>query len=153
MKTLVPTELSACSGCLNHVLGKGLSNESNTVRGPPPPASSRSPDMPPSASLHRATTSEVFLLCALSELERGWRGPDERDCGRSGEAAAGGGGGPLDFRPGCAEPTGPLWKPRRPPRARTAGRALCSGLPGGGCQPSDLRADPPASLCLQSSPN
>lgn len=93
MKTLVPTELSACSGCLNYVLGEGPSNESNTERGPPSPASSWSPEMPPSTSFHRATKSEVFLLCALSEMERGWRGPDERDwwfrrgCCRGVEAA------------------------------------------------------------------
>lgn len=45
--------------------------------------------------------------------------------------------------------TGPLWKHNRP----SVGRALCSDLPGGGCKPSDPRADPPASLCPKTSPN
>lgn len=55
--------------------------------------------------------------------------------GGSGEAAAGVGRVSLDSRPECPETHGQLWKLRRLPRARTAGRA-CSGLPRGGCQPS-----------------
>ena len=131
MKTLVPTELSACSGCLNYVLGEGPSNESNTVRGPPSPASSRSPEMPPSASFHRATTSEVFLLCALSELERGWRGLYERDCGGSGEAAAAGWGRVSGLPPRMRRAHGAALEAPAPPEGAHSGQSFVLRPPTG----------------------
>lgn len=112
-----------------------------------------------SQPLRRVTTS-VFVSCLPRYMGagtgRGWRGrdaerprPDERDCCSFGKADA---GGPTSGpRPGLAGPTGPLLQPLR--RVGSAGRALCSGLLGGGCKPSDPSAHPQAYLCPQTSPN